>query len=283
MISIFAGLMLQAAAPPAPPPPPPPPPKARAEPARARANLGSLISNEDYPAEALRNELEGTVGFRLNVGRDGTVTGCTVSQSSGHDSLDSTTCRLLTARARFTPARDTLGRATTDSVSGRIVWRIEEDSALPPIEPILAVSTTRATAAGELTCLESVGDGPLETRPCDADGQAAVGEAARSMGRPVEQTLVIVIIPAGEAEPADRADRGSLWGETEAAFSIAADGSVLECRLVRNEALGPAAGRDPPPNPCETFEPGAKMFQPAAAAAPTPRAVTVKFRGYMKD
>src|SRR5687767_4629825 len=105
MISIVAGLMLQGLAlpetRPAAPPPPPPPPRGRTEPARARANLGSLISNEDYPAEALRNEQEGTVGFRLHVGADGRVTKCNITSSSGHVSLDSATCQLLTARARF--------------------------------------------------------------------------------------------------------------------------------------------------------------------------------------
>jgi protein TonB len=111
--------------PPAPPPPPPPPPK-KVEPARAKANLASLITNDDYPASALRSNEEGTTGFRLDVGPNGRVTGCTVTSSSGSSALDSATCRLLRSRARFTPARDNTGAATSDSVSARIVWRIQE-------------------------------------------------------------------------------------------------------------------------------------------------------------
>jgi periplasmic protein TonB len=108
-----------------PPPPPPPPPK-RVEPARAKANLGSLISNDDYPSSALRAEEEGVTGFRLSVGTNGRVTNCTITSSSGSSALDAATCRLLTSRARFTPAKDSNGNATTDTVGARIVWRIQE-------------------------------------------------------------------------------------------------------------------------------------------------------------
>jgi protein TonB len=54
------------------------------------------------------------------------VTNCSVTSSSGSSALDAATCRLLTSRARFTPARDSSGNPTTDTVSARIVWRIQE-------------------------------------------------------------------------------------------------------------------------------------------------------------
>jgi TonB family protein len=93
-------------------------------PARAKANLASLFSDEDYPAAALRNHEQGAVAFRLEIGADGSPTGCSVTGSSGSTLLDSTTCRLLMERARFEPARDSQGRPTADSYSGRIVWRL---------------------------------------------------------------------------------------------------------------------------------------------------------------
>jgi periplasmic protein TonB len=112
--------------PPAPPAPPaPPPPPVTVEPARARANLASYVSNDDYPASALRNEEQGTTGFRLTIGPDGRVTNCVVTSSSGSSALDSATCRLMRSRARFTPARDNHGNPTTDSHSSRITWRIQ--------------------------------------------------------------------------------------------------------------------------------------------------------------
>ena len=112
--------------PPVPPPPVPPPPPKKVAPAKAKANLASLISNDDYPASALRAEEEGVTGFRLSVGANGRVTNCSVTSSSGSSALDAATCRLLTSRARFTPARDSSGNPTTDTVSARIVWRIQE-------------------------------------------------------------------------------------------------------------------------------------------------------------
>jgi protein TonB len=111
---------------PAPPPPPPPPPK-KVTPARAKANLASLFSDEDYPASAVRAGESGATGFRLEVGANGRVSNCTVTSSSGSSALDSTTCRLLRSRARFTPATDSTGSTTSDSVSGRIVWRLPAD------------------------------------------------------------------------------------------------------------------------------------------------------------
>jgi protein TonB len=102
--------------------PPAQPAPRKVEPARARANLASYVSDEDYPSTAARNEEEGTTRFRLGVGPDGRVTECTVTASSGSAALDSATCRLMKSRARFTPARDSDGRQTSDSVSSAIRW-----------------------------------------------------------------------------------------------------------------------------------------------------------------
>ena len=115
--------MLTPTAPPAPPTPPaPPPPPRRVEPARARANLASYVSNDDYPASAIRAEEQGTTGFTLTVGPDGHVTNCSITSSSGSSALDQTTCRLMRSRARFTPAHDEQGNPTSDTVSNRIRW-----------------------------------------------------------------------------------------------------------------------------------------------------------------
>jgi TonB family protein len=105
--------------------------------ARARANLVTLFSDEDYPAAAVRNREQGPVAFSLSVGSDGRPTACSVTGSSGSVILDSTTCRLLMMRARFEPARDARGRPTTDTVAGRIVWRLPDDE--PDLPPALVL------------------------------------------------------------------------------------------------------------------------------------------------
>lgn len=92
--------------------------------ARARANLATYISNNDYPPEALRLGQQGTVGFDLDVSQEGRVTYCHVTRSSSSESLDLTTCRIMLERAEFTPARDDQGNPVPDRVSARITWRI---------------------------------------------------------------------------------------------------------------------------------------------------------------
>src|SRR5688500_1715134 len=180
MISIFAALMLQAAG--APAPPPALPPSRREPPVRARASLGSLISNDDYPAEALRRDEQGTVGFRVSVGADGMVTGCTVTSSSGSAILDSTTCRLISERARFTPARDRKGRPVADGATARIVWRIKEGSGLMPFEPALFAVTVRASPAGEVSCSVVVNGRPATLAQCP-DPPPGLIQAAAASGR----------------------------------------------------------------------------------------------------
>lgn len=120
-------------APPA-PPAPPPPVSPRVRRTAPLVPLVRLFSADDYPAAALRAEHQGMVSYRLTVGRDGRVAACAITGSSGSPHLDSVTCRILTARARFVPARDARGRPTIDHVSGRVLWRIPEPPP-PPLPP----------------------------------------------------------------------------------------------------------------------------------------------------
>jgi protein TonB len=97
------------------------------EAAKARGNPGSWVTNADYPDAAIRSGESGVTGFRLDIGADGRVTDCTITQSSGSSLLDNTACRLLTRRAKFSPARDTSGNPTTDSFSSRFRWVLPEE------------------------------------------------------------------------------------------------------------------------------------------------------------
>jgi TonB family protein len=96
-------------------------------------SVASLISNDDYPAEALRNDWQGRVKVRLRIGTDGRVRACRVVQSSGHAPLDLKTCEIMLVRARFTPARDKDGHAVEDDfLSPPIVWLIEQEAKPEP-------------------------------------------------------------------------------------------------------------------------------------------------------
>ena len=112
-------------APPAPPAPPPPPRVSQA--ARATGSLPGLFSTDDYPQSALRNEEQGTTAVSLTIGPNGRVSACNVTSSSGSNSLDNTTCSILTRRARFTPAKDQNGQPISDSQTARIRWQLPAD------------------------------------------------------------------------------------------------------------------------------------------------------------
>jgi TonB family protein len=93
----------------------------------------SWMSDEDYPAAAIRAGESGTAAIRLDVDSEGRVTGCTITASSGSATLDSATCRIMQTRARFRPARDG-GKAVASTWSSRITWRLPEGGTdiLPP-------------------------------------------------------------------------------------------------------------------------------------------------------
>lgn len=114
-------------APPAPPapPPPPPPPVQRSEPKSVSGSLQGLIRDSDYPESAIDREEQGTVAVRLTIGTNGRVTACSVTQSSGSRTLDSTTCRIAQSRGRYTPAMDSNGNPTTGTDSARVTWRLQ--------------------------------------------------------------------------------------------------------------------------------------------------------------
>ena len=94
------------------------------QPAVPRGNAGTWTTANDYPSRALREEVEGTTGFRVTVGSNGRVTDCTITTSSGDSSLDSATCANITRRARFTPATDESGNETTGEWASAVNWSI---------------------------------------------------------------------------------------------------------------------------------------------------------------
>lgn len=111
----------------APPAPPPPPAPRKVQSAQsAKGDLRTLFSSDDYPASAQSSGAEGTAQAQLTIGPDGRVTGCNLIRSTGNTALDSATCNILRRRAKFTPARDSNGQATSDTITTPpITWRLE--------------------------------------------------------------------------------------------------------------------------------------------------------------
>lgn len=82
------------------------------------------VRDSDYPSDALRERLGGTVSVRFTVLTTGRIADCRVVRSSGNGSLDSTTCRLLTERLRFRPATDADGQPVESRLGSDFTWGV---------------------------------------------------------------------------------------------------------------------------------------------------------------
>lgn len=182
---------------------------------RAKGSLVGLFSAEDYPTDALRRGDEGTVGVRLTIGTDGRTSRCAVTASSHSPSLDAATCRILTERAGFAPARDRRGKPTIDHYSQRITWQIPESSpsssSSPPPSPPM---TSAERAIGEKVIQRAL----AAMSALNARGGTAVTRAKGSL----------VGLFSAEDYPTDALRRGD-EGTVAVQMLIGADGRVSRC------------------------------------------------------
>ena len=72
-------------------------------PSKAKGDLRTLFSANDYPVSALRAGEEGTVEAQLAIDESGRVRDCTIVRSSGSVSLDKATCDIVSASGSLSP------------------------------------------------------------------------------------------------------------------------------------------------------------------------------------
>lgn len=92
---------------------------------KLRKSWNALISELDYPGEAIRLGISGISVVRLDIDIKGEVERCTIVKSSTNNDLDSTTCRGL-SRAHFDPAIGPDGNPVAASIINRIVWKSDD-------------------------------------------------------------------------------------------------------------------------------------------------------------
>lgn len=114
--------------------------------------LPQLFSTADYPLAALRYAQQGTVAFAVAIDPTGRVTACSVTQGSGSISLDRATCSIIQRRARFTPARDAVGRAVEDRFAGRVRWVLPAEPPIPFADHKLALVFTIDASGAVARC-----------------------------------------------------------------------------------------------------------------------------------
>lgn len=115
---------------------------------KALVDPTSWVSSEDYPASAMRAGLQGDVRIVLDVDTEGHVA-CHVAQSSGVPALDDATCTLISARARYEPARDEAGQAVVSTVTRTIRWTLPRTDS-----GSVSVAHFMSCAAGDRTVVQ---------------------------------------------------------------------------------------------------------------------------------
>lgn len=87
------------------------------------------LKDSDYPKDAGRSGISGTVSVRYVVEEDGRVTHCQVTHSSGSALLDATTCRLIEQRFRYRPSLDSDGEPVRSIIEEDHSWLIDRRAA----------------------------------------------------------------------------------------------------------------------------------------------------------
>lgn len=86
-------------------------------------NQASWVTTDDLPRNIRPEQLPSTVIMLLNIDIDGRVTRCTVTTPSAVPILNIQSCRVMTARARFSPALNAAGEAVPSVFEKRIRWQ----------------------------------------------------------------------------------------------------------------------------------------------------------------
>lgn len=153
------------------------------------------FSADSYPADALKNGIEGSVEFEVDVDRDGKPTACRVSKSSGEPILDHATCNVVLSKARFNPARDPDGKPISGKYSNTAVWEAAED-----VEPgYIALILDFSKDPEHPTCVkQSVG--PMHGATC-AQLLQRLGTNLTVLGTRFTKMVVLESVAAADEQP----------------------------------------------------------------------------------
>ena len=109
-----------------------------------------------YPPRAVKAREEGLVGFRVTIDAKGAVTGCQITQSSGHPLLDQETCKIITLNAEFQPEPGLSG-SQVRTREGMIDWQLPDSKAAPAAPQQLA----SASELDKVVCKKSIKTGTI--------------------------------------------------------------------------------------------------------------------------
>lgn len=91
---------------------------------RASRDLAGVFRGDDYPAEAIYENMRGKVALALLVDETGRIADCSVVETSGAAVLDAQSCGILMKRARLKPAVGRDGKPAKDAFVQTVRWDI---------------------------------------------------------------------------------------------------------------------------------------------------------------
>ena len=151
---------------PVPPPmrlaPAPPPPRYPRDPVLVNYR-DALPKQADYPLSSWQNDEEGTVRYALDVDVDGNATDCTITESSGSETLDAKTCEVVMERSEFRPAMEDADTPIAGTVARSYTWRKREPD-LPPLSITFQYLHDETGKTSDCKILKMEGDLPEPLR-----------------------------------------------------------------------------------------------------------------------
>lgn len=87
-------------------------------------DVGQWVDSDDYPPEAIRENLSATISYRLVVTPSGRAQSCQVTKKTRVNVLSVRTCATLLMRSRFQPALDEEGAPIYSIYKSKYVWII---------------------------------------------------------------------------------------------------------------------------------------------------------------
>jgi protein TonB len=204
-------------------------------------NPGAMITNADYPAEALRANQQGTVTFRLTVDPQGRATDCVILASSGSNILDSATCRLLVRRSRFDPARSEDGKPIASTFTSRMSWRIPKP-AVPT--PGLMATILELSPRGEILSCRAETRGPVPEAArasgcAEAAGPSLKATLAGTAPGYRRITFIRAVSEGAQSFPFAPSEWGTLLSRRSVDVAYSAGGALLSCTARVTVGLGP--------------------------------------------
>jgi TonB family protein len=229
--------------------------------------MGGSISDDDYPAAAVRGRVEGTTTVLLQIGENGRVTGCQVARSAGHASLDSTTCALLQRRFRYRAATRN-GRAVPSTLSQTVRWQM-------PDLPVISVAqgrliTTAAARAGSVTACSERAEGEAfaemqETCSPTLPSLIVPGQLGAAVPA-VTLTHALQLLPEGETDRLPPLPGAPVWEEVHI-LDLAPNGAVSGCSVTAQRGQLPPYAQPRFHPLCDALRTG-RWFAPAAGVEP---------------